>query len=360
MKISFILGDWARNIGNAFFQLGGLHVLKTILPNAKFSIIGEQPGYPSYWNPRCGNPANYFEMATQMDTDLLVLMGPMFRPETQKIWGDSLEKLLHRGTKLVLLGVAAMNYEREHIATYREFLKKYPPVLFTSRDTETYKQLGDLAEYAYDGIDFAFFLPELYQPVGFFSEVERLVLNFDKIPEPEIRINNPFHSPAAQNNSLNAQFNFNSETWYLRFPKYRSKLARHSRHLMFLEGVLFRSKSFSKIGQYEIIRTDHRPHPMISRKTYRGKNMFTNDTPYPYLEIYSQSVLTLSNRIHACVAALSYGRSAMLFSSSPRVRMLERLGLQNITNHPVYIDPNVLQREKEKLIMFLQEHFAKI
>jgi hypothetical protein len=295
-----------------------------------------------------------------MDTDLLVLMGPMFRPETQKIWGDSLEKLLNRGTKLVLLGVAAMKYEKEHIASYRRFLKKYPPVILTSRDTETYKQLGDLAKFAYDGIDFAFFLPEIYQPVGFVSDVERVVLNFDKIPEPEIRINVPFHNKVSPKNSLNAQFNFNSETWFLKFPKYRTKLASRSRQLMFLEGFLFRDKSLKKIGQYEVIRTDHRPHPMISRKTYRSKNMFTNDTPYPYLEIYSQGVLTLSNRIHACVAAISYGKPAMLFSSSPRVRMLERLGLKDIINHPVYVDTNVLRREKEKLIVFLQEHLAKI
>ena len=79
MKISFILGDWARNIGNAFFQLGGLHVLKTVLPHAQFAIIGEQPGYPSYWNRRGGNPPNYFDMAAEMDTDMLVLMGQQSR-----------------------------------------------------------------------------------------------------------------------------------------------------------------------------------------------------------------------------------------------------------------------------------------
>jgi hypothetical protein len=360
MKISFILGDWARNIGNAFFQVGGLHVLNTVLPNAKISIIGEQPGYPSYWNPRGGNPANYFDMAPEMDTDLLVLMGPMLRPEMPKIWGNSLEKLLKKGTKLMLLGVAAMNYEKEHISTYREFFKKYPPDILTSRDTETYQQIGDLAKFAYDGIDLAFFLPEIYQPVGFASDVERVVLNFDKIPEPEIQINVPFDNKSTPKNSLNAQFEFNSDTWFIKFPKYRTKLASRSRQLMFLEGFIFRDKPVNKIGQYDIIRTDHRPHPMISRKTYRGKNVFTNDTPYPYLEIYSQGALTLSNRIHGCVAAMCYGKPAMLFSSSPRVRMLERLGLQDIINHPVYLDTSVLRMEKGNLIAFLREHLPKI
>lgn len=360
MKISFILGDWARNIGNAFFQLGGLHVLKTVLPHAQFAIIGEQPGYPSYWNPRGGNPPNYFDMAAEMDTDMLVLMGPMFRPETPDIWGDSLEKFMNRGTKLVLLGVAAMRYEKEQINSYRKFLKKYPPALLTSRDTETFEQLGDLAQHAYDGIDLAFFLPEIYQPVGFVSDTQKVVLNFDKIPEPEIRVTASSSAKAETTNSCSTQFHFNDQTWLLQFPKYRTKLANRSRYLMFLEGLLFRKPSAKNVGQYEVIRTDHRPHPMFSRKTYRGKNMFFNDTPYPYLEIYSQGLLTLSNRIHACVAALSYGKPAMLFSSSPRVRMLERLGLQDIIQHPVYLESHLLDREKRNLRMFLQEHLAKL
>ena len=222
MKISFILGDWARNIGNAFFQLGGLHVLKTVLPHAQFAIIGEQPGYPSYWNPRGGNPPNYFDMAAEMDTDMLVLMGPMFRPETPDIWGDSLEKFMN---------------------SYRKFLKKYPPALLTSRDTETFEQLGDLAQHAYDGIDLAFFLPEIYQPVGFVSDTQKVVLNFDKIPEPEIRVTASSSAKAETTNSCSTQFHFNDQTWLLKFPEYRTKLANRSRYLMFLEGLLFRGPS---------------------------------------------------------------------------------------------------------------------
>jgi hypothetical protein len=342
------------------FQLGGLHVLKKAVPDATFAIIGEQPGYPSYWNLRGGNPANYFDMASEMDTDVLVLMGPMFRPETEDIWGGPLKKLLARGTKLVLLGVAAMQYEEDHIRAYRQFLKKYPPFIFTSRDTETFERLGDLATYAYDGIDFGFFLSDVYQPVGFRSEKERLILNFDKIPEPNIRIDAQTHNKPDHKDPFEQGFTFNGESWTVRFPKFRTKLAQRSRQLMFLEGVLFRDQSFNEIGSYEVIRTDHRPHPMISRKTYRSKNMFFNDTPYPYLEIYSQGVLTLSNRIHACVAAMNYDKPAMLFSSSPRVRMLERVGLQDILKRPVVLDREKLDIEKENLTGFLQDHFARL
>jgi len=42
IRITFILGGWSPNIGNAFFQLSGYHLFKTILPVATFSIINEK------------------------------------------------------------------------------------------------------------------------------------------------------------------------------------------------------------------------------------------------------------------------------------------------------------------------------
>ena len=123
-KIAHILGDWSRNIGNAFFQLGGLWILQQTIPDAQFMLINEQPGYPSYWNPRGGNPSNSFDLPGIIDADYLVLMGPMFRPETSKIWEDSLLRIKSKGTRLILLGIGAMNYSDEYMEDYRNLLKK--------------------------------------------------------------------------------------------------------------------------------------------------------------------------------------------------------------------------------------------
>ena len=189
VKVAHILGDWSRNIGNAFFQLGGLWVLREVLPNAQIILINEQPGYPSYWQPRGGNPKNSFDTPSALDVDYLVLMGPMFRPETEKIWGDSLSKVLAKGTRLILLGIGAMKYDHENILHYRNFLTKYRPYIFISRDRETFDLIGDLSENAFCGIDFGFFMPEVYQPLGLNGCSEKFIaLNFDKIPEPHITL----------------------------------------------------------------------------------------------------------------------------------------------------------------------------
>jgi hypothetical protein len=355
--ITHILGGWSPNIGNAFFQLGGYHVLKTVLPEATFSLINEKPGYPQYWNPRGGNPRDYFDLAAAVQSDYLVLMGPMFRPETMKIWGDSLDKIMSRGTRLILLGVAAISYDSQYFEEYRNFLKKYPPYLLVSRDSETYEKLGELAQYAYDGIDLAFFIPDYYPIYGFGNLPPYVAFSFDKAPEPEIYIV-PQGKQPPDPGKISQSFEFNHETWVVKLYGWRTRLARKSRYLMFLEGVLFRGEQTKQIGQYRIIRTDHRYCPTIGRKTFRSPNVMVNDTPYPYFEIYGNAELILTNRLHASIIGLAYGRPAMVVSVSPRLRMIERLKLADITRHPVRVDSTMLDKEKENLKGFLREHLG--
>jgi hypothetical protein len=355
--LTHIIGSWSDNIGNAFFQLGGYHVLKTVLPDATFSLINEKPGYPRYWNPRGGNPRGYFDMAAAIKSDYLVLMGPMFRPETIQIWGDTLDKLQGKETRLVLLGVGAMHYEPQYIEEYQNILKKYPPYLLISRDSETYEKLGHLAQYSYNGIDLAFFVPDYYPIYGFENIPHYVAFNFDKVPEPEIYIH--AQGSQTQNHKQGSKsFFFNNETWIVKPNGWRIRLARKSRYLSFLEGVLFMGRQTKQIGQYQIIRTDHRYCPIIGRKTFRYPTMMVNDTPYPYFEIYGNAHLVLSDRLHACIIGLAYGKPAMLFSETPRLRLIERLNLADITKNPVQLEPSVLGMEKANIITFLKMHLT--
>lgn len=355
-KIAHILGDWSRNIGNAFFQLGGQWVIQEVLPDAKIMLINEQPGYPSYWNPKGGNPRNSFDIPSHLDVDYLVLMGPMFRPETEQIWGNSLQKMVANGTKLILLGMGAMSYDEQNITIYRKFLSKYPPFIFISRDHDTYERLGDLARYSYDGIDFGFFMSNVYSPIGFGKRIgEFLALNFDKIPEPSITLYEK-GTFSKDENEFSKSFEFNGMQWNIEFPRFRTWFGEQSRYLMFLEGLLFRGNQIDHIGKYGVIRTDHRPHPLLPRKTFRYPNVVVNDTPYIYAEVYGSASLTLSTRVHACVLALAYGQPAMLFSKTPRLRLLDRLGLEGFTERPVVLDQLELQQEKKGILDFLKQH----
>jgi hypothetical protein len=355
-SFSYIFGGWSPNIGNAFFQLGGFHLIKSILPDATFSIINEKPGYPQYWNPRGGNPSGYFDMAAAVQSDYLVLTGPIFRPEVIKIWGDSLERIKRNGTKIILLGVAAMRYEEKFVGVYEKFLKNIRPYMLISRDEETYRRLGEYADYSFNGIDLAFFIPDYYPLNGMANISKFVVFNFDKIPEPRIIIRNNVQrkDPPAGNIK---EFGFEGNTWMVNSNKLRTRIARRSRYLMFLESFLFKGEQSQKIGDYLIVRTDHRYSPIIKRRTFRYPNVMVNDTPYPYFEIYGNAKLILSNRIHACVVGLAYGNSVMLFSETPRFRLLERLNLEGIKDHPIKISHEVLEMEKQKMRKFLKDKF---
>ncbi len=348
-SIAHILGGWSVNIGNAFFQLAGYQVLREVFPDDEIHLIPEQPGYPSYWNRRGGNPNHYFDYVNQLKPDYLVLMGPIFRREMFCIWGDALEKLMSSGTRLILLGVGAMTYAEADMRLYRSFLSRFRPKIMVTRDTDTFNLLGDLSEKSLDGIDFAFFLSDYY-PVHKNDALANVVaLNFDKIPEPRISIN-------ANSSTEDSPFDFAGDRWQVNFPRFRQCLARSSRYGMFLEGVLFGGIREEKIGNYDVVRLDHRPHPLLRAKTYRNPRMMVNDTPYPYFEIYGNAALTLTDRVHAAVAALQYGKPAMLFSSSPRVRLLDRLGLQEIDHQPVWLDKELLKEEKRKIREFLKKN----
>jgi hypothetical protein len=250
-----------------------------------------------------------------------------------------------------------MNYDSDNLKEYRVFLKKYKPYIFTSRDTKTFEAMGDIAEHAYDGIDFGFFVSEIYTPEGKWGENYKVVaLNFDKLPEPTIKVGETIGSANKSHTIFDKAFSYEGDLWTVHFSPIRLKFSSRSRYGMFIEGLIFPGSDTLEIGNFTVVRTDHRPHPLIKRKTFRSPNVLVNDTPYPYFEVYRKADLTLSNRIHACVAALSYGRRAMLFSKSPRIDLLSRLGLDEITNKPVEIDAGLLQLEKIKLLSFLSQH----
>ena len=108
-----------------------------------------------------------------------------------------------------------------------------------------------------------------------------------------------------------------------------------------------------------MFRTDHRFHPHYRNKIYNQNNSFCSDLPYGYLDIYANSELTLSDRVHACAVTMAYGHSAMLFAKTNRVGLLERVGAKDISKHPVSLDLMLINVEKEKMINWLSEIFNR-
>lgn len=344
-NIAVVAGYWSTNIGNSFFQLGAEYLLKKVFPNDNVFIFADQPGY---WNVNEGNPPNSFPMLESMDLDYLVIQGPFLRPEFDKIWLKTLRQLQSTGTKIIVLAAGMMKYDAENVRKYREWLSEVPPFIFTTRDTDTYRLIHDLAEHSYDGVDTALFITDLFHPPKT-NLGEYVVYNFDKWPEPKIWYTEKNNTKAFADNS----FHFDDHVWNLKFPTMRKRMVQKSRLMQTIDSWVPENVATSLNG-YKIVRTDHRTNPYYIRNTYRRPNTFAHDLPQSYLAIYANAKLTLSNRVHACVATMAYGNSAMLFSETPRARLLDRLGATEISKKPVKLDLALVAEEKYKMTEWLK------
>lgn len=343
-----LAGYWSTNIGNAFFQLGAQYVLEKAMPGAHVFLIGDQPGY---WNVRKGNPSNALDYVKHLDLDAVVVLGPYVRPEMEGITGEMLRAQHRKGAKIIVLAAGMMQYDKDTIALSRRLMAECPPHIFTTRDTETYEALGDLAEHAYDGVDVATFVSDLFPKVP--SDLEPyMVVNFDQIPEPTIAPREEFSG------RVDRTFEFEGRSWCVRQPKMRTEWSYRKRAYPFLDAMLFRNPGPERIGDRLVVRTDHRYNPFLMLKSYRSPNTYVGDIPHSYLSLYANSELTISNRVHACVATVSYGNAAMLFTRSPRAYLLKRLGLEGIKEGPQRVDMGFLQREKSALLSWLGDRLV--
>lgn len=344
--IAVVAGYWSTNIGNSFFQLGAEYLLKLLFPNDRVLMLSDQPGY---WNVAKGNPANALILLEHIHLDYLVILGPFLRPEYDRIWLDTLRNLHRKGVKIVALSVGMMDYSDGAVALYRRWLSEVPLHILTTRDEDTFVNLGDLAEHAYNGVDVALFVSDLFKP-PYVDLGEFVIFNFDSVPEPHILMVE--HSESVARPGV-YHFSMQGKDWKLEFPRIRTALSRRSKVFPFLDSLWPRHYP-ERMGDSLIVRTDHRFNPMITRKAFKGPNSLVSDIPYSYLTLYANGQATFTNRVHACVAAAAYGRPAMLFSDTPRVRLLSRIGLGTITEGLQCADQVLLAREKNQLLGFLK------
>ncbi len=344
-----VTGYWSTNIGNSFFQLGAEYMLRQAFPHDRIVFLSDQPGY---WNVKVGNPANSLDYLAYIKMDYLVIQGPYLRAEYPKIWEKTLRQLKERGVKIIVLSAGMMDYSQETVEQARRWLTEIPPHIFITRDTETYKFFGDLATHAMDGVDIATYVSDLHQPLST-TLPPYITFNFDQIPQPTVVIDN---GKGMQINEEVIQFD-EKTAFKFTFPSRELNLARRFKPYLFLRSLLpHKNSAPESIGDKLIIRTDHRFNPMLLQKSYAAPNSFVSDVPYTYLNLYANTEATFSNRVHACVATLAYGKPAKLFSTSPRAYLLDRLGAKNIRKELTKIDSEWLKYEKLAMINFLREN----
>jgi hypothetical protein len=347
MNIALVSGFWGQNIGNAFFNIGGKWILEEVFPGARINYILDQPGYRTFHNQSKGNPPNDWGLLKRLEVDAIVLEGPMLTVNFPALWEETFAALTARGTKIILIGAAMFRFNEEEQRVNRAFLQKYRPWILSTRDFPTYEAFKDCADHAHAGLDSAFFVPKAYEP--FRLETRPYVaMNFDRWHEPRVTVD------AKPPRTGSRDFEWEGETWHLDFPERLMRWSDKNKWWSYLASFCDRRKLVDELGGLEVVRPEHRFNPHITPKIYKRPHAVASDEPWTYFTVYANTTLTVSDRVHACIVTLAYGKPAVLFSPSPRSQVFDRLGLSAIRERVVTLDPEKLETERQAELAFLR------
>lgn len=354
-NVALVYGFWGQNIGNAFFNIGGRWILDQIFPDHHIAEIQDQPAYRTFNRKSRGNPKNDFGLLSRLDVDYVVLQGPMLTTSFGTIWNDTFEALSKKGTKFIYLSAAFFHYTKEEIDAATAVLKRFPPALISTRDSETYKHIKDLAPNTYEGIDSAFFVPKAYTPPPLDGN-DFIAVNFDQYPEPNITLSEAELDAKNYDRVVEAL----GYHWGLKQPGMQMRFSKAGQWQCYLGALADFRKLPSKIGRFDVVRPEHRVNPDLTWKIYRQPGGLASDEPFTYFTTYANSKLTISDRVHACVATLAYGNPAMLMHPTPRGHLFARVGMTDIREKPVSLDQVYLESERARQIEALRSAVAEI
>lgn len=182
INVLHVGGYTSTNIGNAFYNLGIRHVLKSLGKEINLFTTSDLQSYAwSRFNTKKASsfdPCKYF---TNMD--YIIWSGPMLGTMYVKKWINILRKANAVGTKIICMSAGGNRYTREEIEEVRSILKEFRLYALFSRDFETYENYKDLFEHSYSGICCAFYIPEYFK--SWKLDVEPyVVFNFEQHTEP--------------------------------------------------------------------------------------------------------------------------------------------------------------------------------
>lgn len=141
-----------------------------------------------------------------------------------------------------------------------------------------------------------------------------------------------------------------------------SKFLKLIRNILLFKKPAVKFPKIPKITDKLIIRTHHSCWPIwqhgvvdlgIPNDYFNMSNTLISDIPDDYLNLYAKAKAIYSSRVHACVAAFSFGNPAMLFSQTLRSCLLDKVGADTIKEKLTCPNIEKIKQEKLKHLAFL-------
>lgn len=329
MKIAVENSTW-NNIGDAFYQCSIEDMLRKNLDFAEvFSMDGpvERAFRPGK------HIRNSIDSRFLVDADHFVFSGPIlgskFLPHYEKL----IREITSRGKSYSLLSMhdgCSSDAQRNDI---RKLLSKCPPVAIHSRDNPSFDFLESLAPVAYKGICFAFFVSKLLGISGYPLGTPYICSSFYGSPEPRISF--------SEEDLI--------ETLSVKYvqPRFNWRIERQFEH----------RRSFpEKIGEYRIIRPVHGFYP-FPHLIFSKNNSFISYNPFNFLSVYKSCKLVVTDRVHAGVAALSFGNPAHVQKRDGRFAIFDAAELE-VRNGTFMPDEEKFDMHYKRLGKWIREDFA--
>ena len=329
MRILVENSSW-NNIGDAFYQFSLFNLLKKACPGHPIAFL-DAPTVRSFRVPP-RFAGNIYHADLIQDADLYVLSGPILNGTFLRDYGPLIRKWAQRKARYVLVSVHGEPGSQREIA---EFLQSHPPMLLSSRGTPTYTLYKNCAFPTYDGVCTASLVSITCEPGDTSPDGPYVACSFYDGYEPPFTIEENAGGSIA---GVTGIADWQPDKWW-----------RFSRHLEFAL-----KKYPGKVGKYDIVRPVHDIAYKFAHLNFARGNSFLSYNPFVYLALYKGAKLTVTNRLHSALPALSFGNPVAYVGRTARNGALDRLGLQDYQGRLVRVAPEVIAREHAGLVAALR------
>lgn len=297
MKFAIENSTW-NNIGDAFYQQSIVEVFRRTFPNDQV-VTFDGPADRAFHH---GNwMRNTLDARTWVEADHFVFSGPIMSNTFLARHEPLIRKIREQGKSYSLISVhgGAVGSTLDAI---RKFLTEHPPAAIHTRDTDTFEKLKDLVPHQLSGICFAFFVKLMENIPDLQPDAPYICCSFYSKPEPGFEITRDKHGAIAE----------------LSFTKRPTttlpwRLARHLQSR--------RPYPKSENG-FEIVRPVHDAHK-FPHITFAKPGTYITYNPKAFLSIYKHTSATISDRVHAGVVTLSFGKPALIDKIDGRAKLFD-------------------------------------
>jgi hypothetical protein len=334
MKILVENSTW-NNVGDGFYQ-STLYVLLTKLYPNDTVVMGEGPIRRSFRPKNKRQISNLFQLMDHQTADVHIFSGPILHSFMAK-YSEKVIDIKRRGNNYAFISTSSAGITEPERKQLGEFFQKYPPLLLSTRDEDTYHNFKEYIPNSYNGFCTAFLVNKLLPVDEVKADFPFFVSSFYLELEPFYKTNGKVE---IDNVSLE------------RKPTYLNLPHKYTRHLNFMR------PQQDMLDTHKIVRV----HQDLSTHFYHIKfshpNSFMSFNLLSYLALYKSADFTVTDRVHSCAASVAFGKPARLYSDSPRAAIFHRLGYKWKTGDIVRpISTDIIDKELELLSAKIKESF---